>query len=78
MVPLIAKFLFFLKHFSGLAFFLTCLALSQDECLRTACALLSSSSHGVLASFSGSNKLIGSLLLELYSSYSRGMFFLDL
>ncbi|KAI5016290.1 hypothetical protein ZWY2020_006141 [Hordeum vulgare] len=43
----------------------------EDECLRAACALLSSSSHGVLASFSGSNKLIGSLLLELYSSYSR-------
>ncbi|KAM3408334.1 hypothetical protein ACQJBY_001473 [Aegilops geniculata] len=42
----------------------------EDECLLTACALLSSSSHGVLASFSGSNKLIGSLLLELYSSYS--------
>uniref|UniRef100_M8BCY6 Midasin n=1 Tax=Aegilops tauschii TaxID=37682 RepID=M8BCY6_AEGTA len=43
----------------------------EDKCLHTACALLSSSSHAVLASFSGSNKLIGSLLLELYSSYSR-------
>ncbi|KQJ96949.1 midasin [Brachypodium distachyon] len=39
----------------------------EKEGLHTACALLSSSSHGVLASLSGSDKLIGSLLLELYS-----------
>lgn len=43
----------------------------KKEDLDTACALLSSSSHGVLASLSGSDKLTGSLLLELYSSYSR-------
>ncbi|KAG8091817.1 hypothetical protein GUJ93_ZPchr0012g21118 [Zizania palustris] len=46
----------------------------SESCLKkdldTACALLSSSSHGVLASLSGANNLIGSLLLELYSPFS--------
>uniref|UniRef100_A0ACD5WZY3 Uncharacterized protein n=1 Tax=Avena sativa TaxID=4498 RepID=A0ACD5WZY3_AVESA len=43
----------------------------EEEGLHTACALLSSSSHGVLASLSGPDKLVGSLLLELYSLHSN-------
>ncbi|KAJ1295332.1 hypothetical protein BS78_01G216000 [Paspalum vaginatum] len=42
----------------------------EKEDLDTICALLSSSSHGVLASLSESNKLIESLLMDLYPSYS--------
>ncbi|CAM0956904.1 unnamed protein product [Alopecurus aequalis] len=42
----------------------------EKEGLHTACALLSSSSHRVLASLSGPDKLVGSLLLELYSLHS--------
>ncbi|KAF0928097.1 hypothetical protein E2562_037875 [Oryza meyeriana var. granulata] len=44
----------------------------KKEDLDTACALLSCSSHGVLASLSGSDELIGSLLLELHSPFSQG------
>uniref|UniRef100_J3N351 Midasin n=1 Tax=Oryza brachyantha TaxID=4533 RepID=J3N351_ORYBR len=44
----------------------------KKEDLDTACALLSCSSHGVLASLSGSHELIGSLLLELHSPSSQG------
>uniref|UniRef100_A0ACD5ZCK1 Uncharacterized protein n=1 Tax=Avena sativa TaxID=4498 RepID=A0ACD5ZCK1_AVESA len=43
----------------------------EEEDLHTACALLSSSCHGVLASLSGPDKLVGSLLLELYSLHSH-------
>uniref|UniRef100_A0A0E0ISW7 Midasin n=1 Tax=Oryza nivara TaxID=4536 RepID=A0A0E0ISW7_ORYNI len=44
----------------------------KKEDLDTACALLSRSSHGVLASLAGSHELIGSLLLELHSPFSQG------
>ncbi|KAG2548684.1 hypothetical protein PVAP13_9KG211085 [Panicum virgatum] len=44
----------------------------EKEDLGTICALLSSSSHGVLASLAGSDELVESLLMDLYSSYSRG------
>jgi midasin len=47
----------------------------KKEDLDTACALLSRSSHGVLASLAGSHELIGSLLLELHSPFSQGVFF---
>ncbi|XP_071685110.1 midasin isoform X2 [Lolium perenne] len=43
----------------------------EEQGLQTACALLSSSSHGVLASLSGPDKLVGSILLELYSLHSH-------
>ncbi|PVH31778.1 hypothetical protein PAHAL_9G230700 [Panicum hallii] len=43
----------------------------EKEDLGTTCALLSSSSHGVLASLAGSDELVESLLMDLYSSYSR-------
>ncbi|XP_062201313.1 midasin-like isoform X2 [Phragmites australis] len=43
----------------------------EKEDLDAIGALLSSSSHGVLASLSGSNKLIEFLLMDLYSAYSR-------
>ncbi len=54
---------------------MVCLVLLQKEDLDTACALLSRSSHGVLASLAGSHELIGSLLLELHSPFSQGVFF---
>ena len=57
------------------AFFLTHTSLLQKEDLGTICALLSSSSHGVLASLAGSDELVESLLMDLYSSYSRGILF---
>uniref|UniRef100_A0A0E0BB98 Midasin n=1 Tax=Oryza glumipatula TaxID=40148 RepID=A0A0E0BB98_9ORYZ len=44
----------------------------KKEDLDTACALLSRSSHGVLASLAGLHELIGSLLLELHSPFSQG------
>uniref|UniRef100_A0A0D9XKA7 Midasin n=1 Tax=Leersia perrieri TaxID=77586 RepID=A0A0D9XKA7_9ORYZ len=44
----------------------------KKEDLDTACALLSCSSHGVLASLSGSHELVRSLLLELHSPVSQG------
>ncbi|RCV42665.1 hypothetical protein SETIT_9G233700v2 [Setaria italica] len=43
----------------------------EKEDLDTICALLSSSSHGVLASLAGSDELVESLLMDLYSSYSH-------
>ncbi|CAL4925261.1 unnamed protein product [Urochloa decumbens] len=43
----------------------------EKEGLDTICALLSSSSHGVLASLTGSDELVESLLMDLYSPYSR-------
>jgi len=43
----------------------------EKEDLGTICALLSSSSHGVLASLAGSDELVESLLMDLYSSYSH-------
>lgn len=49
----------------------------QKEDLDTVCALLSSSSCRVLTSLSESDKLVESLLMDLYSSYSRGIPFLS-
>ncbi|TVU30479.1 hypothetical protein EJB05_22106, partial [Eragrostis curvula] len=43
----------------------------EKEDLDTVSALLSSSSHGVLASLSGPEKLVEFLLMDLYSPYSR-------
>lgn len=56
--------------------FMTHTSLFQKEGLGTICALLSSSSHAILASLAGSDELIESLLMDLYPSYSRGIVFL--
>ncbi|KAF8672677.1 hypothetical protein HU200_049372 [Digitaria exilis] len=47
----------------------------EKEGLGTICALLSSSSHAILASLAGSDELIESLLMDLYPSYSRDSLF---
>lgn len=60
-------------HFVGATCFHDLLSSLQKEDLESVCALVSSSSHGVLASLSGSDKLVEFLLMDLYSPYSRGI-----
>jgi hypothetical protein len=62
-------------HFFSVACFLDLPSTLQKEDLDSVCSLLSSSSHGVLASLSGPDKLVDFLLMDLYSPYSRGISF---